>query len=1095
MHVKKNLMLWAAALALALPMLFVGTASAFYAPDGSKMVPAGGWDITDKGVCVTGVTSTGLIITNTATSRPDCIATQFSNDASLQSGPTCTGDSDANGGSHFWASTCVGADGTFISLKDLDRTATNCTQRATALSNGPGTWTNKCTGSWIYTGPAGDGAPGFAYTKVRVTAAYADSASCLANGSTIGYAWSTANGGTCTYAYGIKGIADGKITNKIGGTYAAAGASVDLSTMTQGQAIWNGVSFSTGVAKGGTASLDGGNIVIATPLTLGGRAGCLECHNSMSQNNGYAERWKESYLKTGHKNMLRKVTAGTNLVGPDGAVYTTTDLLHNTDSIDFAAGMYTAATGSTSGVATQLFYIYGDWMAAAPSVVYNNSLTDALASNGYSCAACHTTGFANSSAGVCSQSSKATAAACTGTNPLTGLPNVWTASVGIEGIQGAEPQASYPGIKSITGTWQKDGITCARCHNTTFPAVTVAGNPNETTGGHNNEALIIGKNVTGICYGCHQSPAKTANGGLDIDTNHPEYIPVKNTSTVISSSNPNGYAPEWNGHVLGNSFLNSPHGKYTGAIAPNKLGKYNISGGTYASTFKGKYCRTGTVVGAGSIMKTYVNATNGAAEVIKSKADCTTAGGFWGDAGTAADGYQGSCTTCHDVHQSVVPEVGAAEPFVRECTTCHVDPTNAQEFTDVPTQITTIHHLTGVGTPLENAATDPASSCEICHMAKATSGGFPQHLWRINTDAAYSSFPTKAAFYGGLCSVNTGTAPFSSAGCTANGGTWTAVTKDLNGQIAADGSYANAVWVDLNSACGQCHGGSSSVTANGARYLSLGELATFAYNMHDTKADARPVAKFSWATDPTTDYNVLFDASGSTCTGTCTYSWVFGDGGSGTDSIRSHVYGDATTRTATVTVANGSGSDSYSLPVIPKFVGSNKVVVTSAIPTQDGSTATVVVVSSGGTGTITSKISWGDGATETKTGHNQTFGPHTYSSMTTYKGSVNVTDSGVNGQYKTSDTEPFTVTFAPMTISGLVTKVSGSNLSGVSLTLKQGGVAKRLSTSATTGRYTFSSVAPGDYSITATKAGYTFNIPAVLSVSTTTTSADIQAIP
>jgi hypothetical protein len=304
---------------------------------------------------------------------------------------------------------------------------------------------------------------------------------------------------------------------------------------------------------------------------------------------------------------------------------------------------------------------------------------------------------------------------------------------------------------------------------------------------------------------------------------------------------------------------------------------------------------------------------------------------------------------------------------------------------------------------------------------------------------------------------------------------------------------------DTQATCGQCHGGSagSGATHNGARYVSLTELTAFAFNMHNTKADAKPVAKFSWATDPTTDYNVLFDASGSTCTGTCTYSWVFGDGGSVsglTIPTTSRVYTTgATAQTAVLTVANGSGSTSYSVPVVPKFVGSNKVVVTSAIPTQDGSTASVVVVSSGGTGTITSKVSWGDGATETKTGHNQTFGPHTYSSMTTYKGSIFVTDSGVNGQYKTSDTKPFSVTFSPMSISGLVTKNTGSVLSGVSLTLKQGGVAKRLSTSATSGRYTFTSVAPGTYTVTATKTGYTFLESAP--VSATTTNLDFQSAP
>ena len=39
-------------------------------------------------------------------------------------------------------------------------------------------------------------------------------------------------------------------------------------------------------------------------------------------------------------------------------------------------------------------------------------------------------------------------------------------------------------------------------------------------------------------------------------------------------------------------------------------------------------------------------------------------------------------------------------------------------------------------------------------MPKSTDEGLPMHLWRINTDANYSTFPTQTAFYGGICSIN-----------------------------------------------------------------------------------------------------------------------------------------------------------------------------------------------------------------------------------------------------------------------------------------------------------------------------------------------------
>ena len=95
----------------------------------------------------------------------------------------------------------------------------------------------------------------------------------------------------------------------------------------------------------------------------------------------------------------------------------------------------------------------------------------------------------------------------------------------------------------------------------------------------------------------------------------------------------------------------------------------------------------------------------------------------------------------------------------------------------------------------------------------------PVHVWRINTSASYNTFPSVGQFYGGTCSVHAGTvtqgtttypiagtsfvpaiynSDISSALCASNGGTWTPVTQDRNAQIAADGAYTKAVWVELS---------------------------------------------------------------------------------------------------------------------------------------------------------------------------------------------------------------------------------------------------------------------------------------------------------
>ena len=143
-------------LVLVVPLFFAGVAKAVYVDDGTVQDGIhGDWDITDYGVCVTGIKSDGtMVIDPSKTSRPDCLTVTFPNDASLTSSALCTGDSDANGGSHYWASTCVtNDDGTRISLKDLDRgsTLTNCDKRAKALGHTGGAMSSKCTGSWVYT--------------------------------------------------------------------------------------------------------------------------------------------------------------------------------------------------------------------------------------------------------------------------------------------------------------------------------------------------------------------------------------------------------------------------------------------------------------------------------------------------------------------------------------------------------------------------------------------------------------------------------------------------------------------------------------------------------------------------------------------------------------------------------------------------------------------------------------------------------------------------------------------------------------------------------------------------------------------------------
>ena len=135
------------------------------------------------------------------------------------------------------------------------------------------------------------------------------------------------------------------------------------------------------------------------------------------------------------------------------------------------------------------------------------------------------------------------------------------------------------------------------------------------------------------------------------------------------------------------------------------------------------------------------------------------------------------CTGCHNVHKSVVEAANPAGGGVKECTECHAK------------NLALLQHPSGIGTPLEK----PAEACAVCHMPEGL------HFFRINASASYSTFPASAF----------------------------TTTSVVNANTAPDGNMTNAVWVDLDMACGQCHGGgngnltTSGTIAAGSAALSV----------------------------------------------------------------------------------------------------------------------------------------------------------------------------------------------------------------------------------------------------------------------------------
>ena len=286
-----------------------------------------------------------------------------------------------------------------------------------------------------------------------------------------------------------------------------------------------------------------------------------------------------------------------------------------------------------------------------------------------------------------------------------------------------------------------------------------------------------GNSATARCSECHLSSPDPVNISK---------VTARVTSGVV----------DFGSHIISKEFLNSPHARFTGTMAQLTAGT-----GKYSSHFSDGTCS----------IATYQNQTS-----------CQANKGTW-------TSFQGGCTTCHDVHESTVPEINAAStPMKNACgISCHNTPRGSFN-----PDLSTIRHPYGTGTPLEDPS-DITGVCKTCHMP-VTVAGVAAHLFRINVDPNYSTFPTVAQFNAGQKTANT-------------------YRPDV-------GSNANwdAVWIDLDLACGQCHGGGANGAGAKVYPLSKKELAVYAKGMHSaTFKDTPPTAAMT-AAPTVTGHTVTF---------------------------------------------------------------------------------------------------------------------------------------------------------------------------------------------------------------------------------------------
>ncbi|MFI5395598.1 MAG: PKD domain-containing protein [Candidatus Binatia bacterium] len=1173
-------------------------------------------DVTSLSVCGSGGTSACNSSTNCKNTNINSGGTLTWNatDSKCYDSAPCTiaGATGNDGSKHALAtSICVDGSGNGKGLAGLDRSAAICIAKgynwkqtsATPPAGVSGTFPTAGFGGacaaygWNYRGIDGTGTPlafdstpgtgkgttaaantGFCYAKIDtgLTAAttcpsvVGSSAGTKTASSSAAFGYTAGTSAPyCTYDYGITGKAAADMYTA-NGTRIVKGTVVDFSaTTTMGDCFANGGSWANWVRNNGTG-LDpvGGTATIATfDFTTQGVAtteGCLHCHTYTDQYNGPTERFKESYLKTGHKNMLRKVTPGQPWAGPcvagdipnaDGLCVYTTD---GTNTINFMTSLDPFAKATVAGVDQNLYYIYGDWMIRNPSLVYGTNGYGSApgATNGYSCYACHATGSKDSSL-TCTvnPSINTTAALCTaagGTMTAPAVPGVQ--SIGTPGYSGVQPQASFPGISinAANPKWDLEGITCGRCHNVTVPSVTqtqISGGtckngatdvtsfyPTQaactaatytwtsigtassfpttapTSGGMG--ALASGTGRNNLCFGCHQSIAKLWPAGTNqLD---PTLIP-----TGVSHGAAAGR--DFNGHVLGNSFLNSVHAQYAGAqsgngsITINSLGKYDLTdpNGTseYGSIFKGYTCWQGTT--SNSPGKTKPDGTE-----IKTKSDCESlyGAGSWRadqDGSTAATSIQGTCTTCHDVHNSLFIDTQQEAALRKKCDDCHVNNsiTSATDAAAPQVNLATIGHPTGGGTPFDS--TKYESACVVCHMAtQAEANGnqtsMPVHVWRINTNASYSTFPTTGQFYGGSCSVHTGAiqnAPAlpvvylsdtSSANCTgaSPAGIWTAVPKDRNAQVAPDGTYANAVWVDLDLACGQCHGGSlgAAATVNNAPYLTKAQLATYAAGIHNNG----PISvNFGYSLGSPNTLAVTVYAAAD-CGGPCgAFDWDWGDGTAhGSGASASHIYAGAGMYAVTLTVT-GNGQNASKTKNVNVYTPDDSPTVSGTacgtILNANTWSASLTDTSSDNEGVSHVTVNWGDGSLLAQGAQGVTL-THTYRGPGTYTITHKALDTIGQQAVRTC-----TVSVAYFTIGGTVQALDSTltppatvNVPSATVTVTNaGGVVVRKVYTAIDGTFSAGSLKPGTYTLSVAKGGYTFPAVAPITVGPSSTSNSV----
>jgi len=222
---------------------------------------------------------------------------------------------------------------------------------------------------------------------------------------------------------------------------------------------------------------------------------------------------------------------------------------------------------------------------------------------------------------------------------------------------------------------------------------------------------------------------------------------------------------------MGTTFLNGPHAEFSGTLTQNHQNSPDLSitiSGTYSATV------------------------------------ATPEGGYFEETSGTNIGQNKGCIGCHDPHFTTVttPAQYAANPSLYHTLqgTTQSNCSSSGCHSNITTNLmATIKHPVGLGTPFPTGtAADVPGACVVCHMQAASPNpsnptqGVPQnHFFRISVDPNYYTFPTAAQYYSGAPGANA-----------------------LNVATDTVTGFTNAIWQDVDIACGQCHGGGTGSGQN-----------------------------------------------------------------------------------------------------------------------------------------------------------------------------------------------------------------------------------------------------------------------------------------